>query len=175
MTEDAVWLPTSVCKQEWTYALQCKRPLTLLKRDAKAGLPFQLLNRQYIDFIGSFSQALALLRRKTTGSSLPRAGCVWLEFRLQDARRDLIRAANDQQKARIQAEISLLDEEIARQRERVEHPEAAAQRAGRASNVVLRWSASPQSRRSAQCIPSSSTRRRRALHPTSRTATSRLS
>jgi hypothetical protein len=52
-----------------------------------------------------------------------------LEFRLQDARRDLIRAAADQQKARIQAEINLLDEEIARQRERVEEPAAAAQRA----------------------------------------------
>src|SRR4029453_10412549 len=37
MTEDSV-APTSVCKREWTYALQCKRPITPLKRDAKAGL-----------------------------------------------------------------------------------------------------------------------------------------
>jgi hypothetical protein len=34
MTEDSV-APTSLCKQEWTYALQCKRPITPLKRDAK--------------------------------------------------------------------------------------------------------------------------------------------
>ena len=103
MTEDSV-APTSVCKQEWTDALQCKRPLTLLKRDAKAGLPFQLLNRQYIDATGSFSQALAQLRMHLRWLVSPEGRLRELEFRLQDARRDLIRAANDQQKARINAD-----------------------------------------------------------------------
>jgi TIR domain len=127
MTEDSV-APTSVCKQEWTYALQCKRPVTPLKRDVKAGLPFQLLNRQYIDFTGNFRQALAKLRTHLRWLASPEGRLRELEIRMQDARHDLIRAA-DQQKARIQAEINLLDEEIARQRERVEDPVAAAQRA----------------------------------------------
>jgi tetratricopeptide (TPR) repeat protein len=128
MTEDSV-APTSVCKQEWTYALQCKRPITPLQRDAKAVLPFQLLNRQYIDFTGNFRQALAQLRLHLRWLASPEGRLRELEIRLQDARRDLIRTDDDQQQARIQAEINLLAEEIARQRERVEHPEAAAQRA----------------------------------------------
>ena len=61
MTADSV-STESVCKNEWCQALKFKKPILLLKFNSEIEIPFQLANRQFIEFTDSFEKGLSKLR-----------------------------------------------------------------------------------------------------------------
>ena len=127
LSEDSVE-DRSVCKLEWTRALQYKKPIVPLLYHPGAGLPFRLGSRQYIDFTGSFDQALAKLRNHLNQLRSPAGELRALEDRLADAKRDLRRADGPEQEARVRDDIAQLEEDIESQRRIVADPDAAKKR-----------------------------------------------
>jgi tetratricopeptide (TPR) repeat protein len=125
---------TSVCKQEWTYALSCKKHIIPLKLAAKAEMPFRLFSRQHIDFTTSlnsdaeFNTALAKLRTHLRWRKSPAGTLAGLKERLEDAQRDFRRAADNAETARIHDEINLLKLQIAEQQQIVDDPVGVAAR-----------------------------------------------
>jgi tetratricopeptide (TPR) repeat protein len=121
----------SVCKAEWTRALKYKKPIVpiLFHRDAEA--PFRLGTRQHVDFTGEFDSALAGLRNHLRWLASPEGVLRVLQDRLADARRDLRRAFDESQRARIQDDIGLLETQVADQQRLVADPQGAAQRVER--------------------------------------------
>jgi tetratricopeptide (TPR) repeat protein len=133
MTRDSVE-DESVCKREWTYALRYKKPIIPVKLHADAEMPFRLAPRQHIDFArapespAEFNAALARLRTHLAWLSSPEGVLQTLKDRLADAQRDLRRAPDAAQRARVQDDIDQLTRDIAKQEEVVRDPQAAARR-----------------------------------------------
>ncbi len=127
MTHDSVE-PQSVCKQEWSRALAYKKTIIPIKLHAEAEMPFRLGTRQHIDFTGDFDSALAKLRMHIRWMATPEGGLQAMKDRLADARRDLRRAVEPMQQARIQDDIDLLEKQVAEQQQIVANPQAAAKR-----------------------------------------------
>jgi tetratricopeptide (TPR) repeat protein len=119
MTPDAT-ARGSVCKDEWIRALKYKKPVIPLKLSDDVEVPFRLGSRQYIDF-RFFDQGLARLRRWLRWIDTPEGVLHELRHRLADASRDLPRAADDQ-RGRIEAEITDLGKRIAEQQRLVDDP-----------------------------------------------------
>jgi tetratricopeptide (TPR) repeat protein len=117
----------SVCKNEWVRALKYKKSVIPLLLDRNAELPFRLGSRQYINFSDSFEVGLAQLLKHLAWVDSPEGLLQALKHRLSDAQRDLPRAEADH-KARIQEDISELEEQITQQHAIVANPEAAEQR-----------------------------------------------
>jgi hypothetical protein len=113
MTKDSVQ-GQSACKQEWAWALQCKKPVIPLRTDAGAKLPFRLSSRQYVDFSGGFDGGLVRLRGHLASVGSP--GWVLQELRNQmtEAQRELQRADPAEQR-RIKQDIKKLTKAIADQ------------------------------------------------------------
>lgn len=114
MTKDSV-SPNSECKREWTRALKYNKPIIPLLFDKDAELPFRLEPRQYIDFIHSLDAGLARLREHVRWRATSEGALQTLKERLQDARRDLARAADEADKERITDDIDELHRQIAQQ------------------------------------------------------------
>ncbi|GAA0489208.1 hypothetical protein Ade02nite_73390 [Paractinoplanes deccanensis] len=127
MTPDSV-RPTSICRDEWGWALKYKKPVIPLRLGPGAGLPFRLQSRQYIDFDGAFDQGVARLRLFLTQLDGPEGVLRELRFRVADAERDLPRARDDNEAARIQQEMRELSRQIAEQERVVADPEGALTR-----------------------------------------------
>ena len=127
MTPDSV-VPTSGCKKEWTRALKYKKPIIPLLLNAKAEMPFRLEPRQYIDFTGNFKTGLARLRNHLIWMDSPEGELHTLNERLADANRDLPRAKDANQRARVQDEIDDLTKQIAKQKRLVADPQGEAAR-----------------------------------------------
>ena len=127
MTRDSV-TSKSVCKKEWTRALKYKKPIIPILLHPDAEMPFSLEPRQHIDFTGAFDPALARLRNDLQHLSSPAGLLQQMKDRLADAQRDLPRAADEAQKARIRDEIAQLERQIADQQKIVDDPEGAARR-----------------------------------------------
>ena len=127
MTRDSVRDPCT-CKQEWTHALSYKKPITPLLVEREARLPFRLNTRQYIDFTGDFEAAMARLRRHLEWLASPAGALQAMKDRLADAERDLSRATDLTQIARIQDDMDLLRKQIAEQERIVADPQGAARR-----------------------------------------------
>jgi tetratricopeptide (TPR) repeat protein len=127
MTRDSV-TSKSVCKKEWTRALKYKKPIIPILLHPDAEMPFSLEPRQHIDFTGAFDPALARLRNDLGHLSSPAGLLRQMKDRLADAQRDLPRAADDAQKARIQDEIAQIERQLADQQKIVDDPEGAARR-----------------------------------------------
>jgi tetratricopeptide (TPR) repeat protein len=127
MTPDSI-AANSVCKREWTRALNYKKPIIPLLLHANAEMPFRLEPRQYIDFTTSFERGLAQLRKRLQHLNSPQGKLQTLKDRLADAERDLRREQDEVQQARIHDEIALLKQDIERQRLLVENPERVAKR-----------------------------------------------
>jgi tetratricopeptide (TPR) repeat protein len=119
---------TSVCKVEWTRALKYKKPIVPIMLDAKVEAPFRLANRQYIDFSSNFDQGLAQLRNYFQWLASPEGAVQALKYRLADADRDLRRATDPMEKARIQEEKEQLKRDIATQEAIIANPQAAQAR-----------------------------------------------
>lgn len=89
MTEDSV-RPESVCKQEWSRALQYMKPVLPLRADGRVEMPFRLGSRQHIDF-GDFAAGLARLRNHLAWMHTPEGALAQLRLELADVRRELAR------------------------------------------------------------------------------------
>ena len=127
MTPDSVD-PLSNCKQEWTRALKYKKPIIPLLLQAGAEMPFRLEPRQSLDFTGPFEPALQKLRSHLGWLKTPAGVLQSLQHHLGDARRDLRRAADPQEQARIRSDMDLLQKQVEEQQQIVKDPLAAAQR-----------------------------------------------
>ncbi len=127
MTRDSVE-SQSVCKQEWSRALAYKKTIIPIRLHADAEMPFRLGTRQHIDFTGDFDTALAKLRNHIRWMVTPEGALQAMKDRLADARRDLRRAVDPMQLARIQDDIDLLEKQVAEQQQIVDNPQAAAKR-----------------------------------------------
>ncbi|MDQ1590457.1 MAG: hypothetical protein QOG71_1084 [Pyrinomonadaceae bacterium] len=145
MTRDSV-KANSVCKQEWTRALKYKKTIIPIKLHADAEMPFRLEPRQHIDFTGSFESGLARLRERLQWQNSAAGQLQAMQDRLADAERDLPRENDPAQRARIQDDIELLQKQIARQREVVADPQAAAQRVTESIARGLERERQPESR-----------------------------
>ena len=127
MTHDSVE-DESVCKLEWTRALKYKKDIVPLLLQPDAEMPFRLGSRQYIDFTGDFATGLARLRIHLRWLASPEGVLQSLKDRLEDDNRDLRRARDPDQEARIQNEIELLKKQIEDQQRIIDDPEGAAKR-----------------------------------------------
>jgi tetratricopeptide (TPR) repeat protein len=133
MTPDSVE-DCSECKREWSYALRYKKPVIPLKLHPGAETPFRLGTRQHIDFThtpesdGGFGPSLARLREHLAWLGSPAGALQSLKDRLADARRDLRRATDDAQRARLADDIGRLELSIERQDEVVRDTGAAERR-----------------------------------------------
>jgi TIR domain/AAA domain len=111
MTKDSVQ-DFSASKNEWVWALKCKKPVIPLRFDAGAGLPFRLSSRQYIDFTNSFDVGLAKLRSHFDWLTTPAGVLMDLRFRLGDAERELPRTVDAGQRARVEQDVQDLRRRI---------------------------------------------------------------
>ena len=127
MTHDSVE-DESVCKLEWTWALKYKKPIVPLLLQPDAEMPFRLGSRQYIDFTGDFDTGLARLRSHLRWLASPEGVLQSLKDRLEDDNRDLRRARDPDQEARIKNEIALLKKQIEDQQRIIDDPEGGAKR-----------------------------------------------
>src|SRR5215213_2661750 len=133
MTRDSVE-DESVCKREWTYALRYKKPVIPLMLHADAEMPFRLAPRQHIDFTRAldsdeeFNKALARLSKHLEWLASPEGTLQALKDRLADAQRDMRRAKDPAQQARIKDDIEQLKKDVAKQEEVVRDPEGVARR-----------------------------------------------
>ena len=127
MTHDSVE-DESVCKLEWTRALKYKKAIVPLLLQPDAEMPFRLGSRQYIDFTGDFDTGLARLRSHLRWLASPEGVLQSLKDRLEDDNRDLRRARDPDQEARIKNEIALLKKQIEDQQRIIDDPEGAAKR-----------------------------------------------
>jgi tetratricopeptide (TPR) repeat protein len=133
MTLDSVE-DASVCKNEWTRALKYKKPIVPIKLRADAEMPFRLDPRQHIDFTRAleseeeFDAALARLRLHLKWLASPAGALQALKDRLADAQRDLRRAEEPAQQARIKDDIEQLKKDVAKQEEVVRDPVRAERR-----------------------------------------------
>jgi tetratricopeptide (TPR) repeat protein len=133
MTLDSVE-DASVCKNEWTRALKYKKPIVPIKLHADAEMPFRLDPRQHIDFTRAleseeeFDAALARLRLHLKWLTSPAGALQALKDRLADAQRDLRRAEEPAQQARVKDDIEQLKKDVAKQEEIVRDPVRAERR-----------------------------------------------
>lgn len=129
----------SVCTAEWGAALDYKKPIVPLMLSMDTKLPFRIADRQGADFTGSFDQGLAQLRIFLEWQESPEGVLQALEDRLQDAERDLRRAAGDEVRAaRAAAEAEELRRQVDRQRQVASNPEGAARQVERSIEQGLR-------------------------------------
>ena len=126
MTRDSI-NPQSTCKLEWTRAIKYKKPIIPLLLHPDAELPFRLATRQYLDFAGEFDSALTKLREHLHWLVSPEGKLQELRYRLEDAQRELSRATDAAQHARIEADIALLQSQIAEQQHAQANPRSVAQ------------------------------------------------
>jgi tetratricopeptide (TPR) repeat protein len=126
MSEDSTGKGSN-CKEEWTWALKCKKPVICIFLDKKAEDQFRLNNRQKVDFSSNFDAGVAQLRKAVARLDSEEGKLDELNHRLADAKRDLHRA-KDEDQLRIKTEIEELKAEITRQEEIVKNPKAAEKR-----------------------------------------------
>lgn len=124
MTKDSVQ-DYSSCEQEWSWALNCKKPIIPLRVDPDAKLPFRLSARQYIDFTNGLEIGLAKLRDHFDWLGTPQGVLHDLRLRLADAERELPRAKDQARRARTERDIRDLRQRIAAQEKLVVDPGAA--------------------------------------------------
>ncbi|MBI1281917.1 MAG: TIR domain-containing protein [Anaerolineaceae bacterium] len=141
MTPDSVLSPN--CKDEWSLALKYKKPVVplLLK---KCDPPFRLQNRQYIDFSKDVDAGIAKLREHLQWLASPEGELQRLKDQLADAERDLRRAMDEIETARIQDEMTELKKSIARQEEIVRDPEGVAARTQQSINTRMEGQRQPE-------------------------------
>jgi tetratricopeptide (TPR) repeat protein len=126
MTTDSV-RDNSACKPEWIRALKYKKPLIPLRFHRDAELPFRLEPREYVDFTRSVEAALTRLREHLDWLGTPAGALQGLRERVADAERELERAPEVSERARIEQELGELRRQIATQEQVLADPQAAKQ------------------------------------------------
>ena len=130
MTPDSVE-DESGCKLEWTWALKYKKAIIPLRLHPNAEMPFLMGSRHYIDFTGDFDTGLKKLRSYLIYLVSPEGVLQSLKDRLASAQRNLRRASDTDQEARIQNEIALLEKQIEHQQHIIDEHKGAAKRDGK--------------------------------------------
>ena len=143
MTTDSVE-DASGCKNEWLRALKYKKPIIPILLHHDAEMPFQLGNRQHIDFSDNFATGMAQLRKHIKWLSSPEGKLRALKDRLADATRDLRRATDAVKEARAEKDIETLREQIAAQENIVKNPQAAEQRVQKSIEVGIKLAQKPR-------------------------------
>ena len=116
----------SVCKNEYTAALDYRKHVIPLKFDPDAKLPFLLNHLQYIDFTADFDAALTQLREDLDWRDTPAGEKFRKEMELMANERAIIRAKDDTLRRSLQEERRELQEDIARLAKILADPAAAA-------------------------------------------------
>ena len=163
MTADSV-RRESGCKNEWSWALKCKKPVIPLRFDAQAELPFRLSSRQYIDFTDGFGPGLARLRIYLGEMSEPKGQLRELRFRLADAQRELPRTLDPGHRIRVEQDIADLQRQVAALEGVAADPAAAVAQTDRRIETALEQVREPV--KSAQAVPA----RARFVNPPPATA-----
>jgi tetratricopeptide (TPR) repeat protein len=143
MTPDSVH-EQSICTQEWRRALRYKKPIVPLRLSRNAELPFRLEGLQYIDCTGNFDRALERLRDDLAWLASPKGKLQVLRDRKGGAERDLPRAHDDTEAARIRDEIALLEKQIAELEQVVADPEGAQARVEERTRRGLKRESQPE-------------------------------
>lgn len=143
MSRDSVSLGT-VCKNEWTRAIKYKKPVIPLLLHADAEVPFQLENRQYLDFTGDFETALAKLRNHLQWMKSPEGQLRVVRDRLTDADRALRRTDDDEQMRRIKADITVLKKQLEIKEYVANDPDAAKERVKKAISAGIERERTPE-------------------------------
>jgi len=128
MSRDSVKGSTQT-RQEWQRALMCKRHVVPILLHPGIVIPFGLEGLHYVDFTGEFGPAVERLREHLHWLDSPEGQLYQLRWRLDDARRDLSRVEDPNERSRIEAEIFDLDKEVAALEQTVDHLEHAQDRA----------------------------------------------
>ncbi len=123
MTKDSV-AASSMCKNEWTWALKFKKVVIPIQLHKDAEQPFGLGNRQRIDFTEKFEYGWEKLRNFLCYMDSPEGILDSFKDRLVDAQRDLRRAQGNQVN-RIEADVVELIKQIQDQKEIVDSPDSA--------------------------------------------------
>jgi tetratricopeptide (TPR) repeat protein len=126
MTTDSV-RPNSMTKPEWLRALKYKKPVIPLRFQRDAELPFRLEPREYVDFTRSVEAAVYRLRDHLGWMGTPAGALQALKDRLADAERELERATEVSERARIEQELGEVRRQIAAQQHALADPQAASQ------------------------------------------------
>lgn len=143
MTIDSV-RDRSVCKNEWTRALKYKKTVIPIMLHEDAEIPFQLENRQYIDFTGDFETALSGLKTHLQYLHSPEGQLQSLQDRLRDAEDDLQRTNDLNKQKRICDDIEVLNKRIVRQQQVVDDPDGTALRVQENINSGLERERTPE-------------------------------
>jgi tetratricopeptide (TPR) repeat protein len=123
VTADSV-TSLSGCKSEWSAALTYRKPVIQLRVEGAVEAPYRLKDGQYISF-ADFNAATERLCSHLRWLDSPEGILNELERRLRHARHDSRRVIDAAQTARVDREISELEEKIATQRRVVTDPLAA--------------------------------------------------
>jgi tetratricopeptide (TPR) repeat protein len=142
MTKDSVQ-DHSVCKNEWVWALQYKKPIIPLKFEHDVRLPFRLSSRQHIDFTQGFDIGLARLRGHLQWLGTPAGVMHELRFRLADAERELPRAQDRGARTRVEQDISDLRAQLAAHEALIAGPRAVVAAANKRITAGLEVERTP--------------------------------
>ncbi len=123
MTPDSVedYAPST---RHWRRALKAKLPIIPIRLDPDIERPLGLGNRQVIEF-ADFKRGLNTLQTRLQQIATPAGYLQALKERLGDAHYDLPRAQTPLEKNRINADITYLKDEIARQKKITKNPKRA--------------------------------------------------
>jgi hypothetical protein len=110
MTHDSV-TANSVCKLEWSLALECGKPVVPLAIEPGVNPPFRLHNRQFIDcvcFEDGLARLLAHIRWLDTSEGTKKTK----QAELTDMRRSLSRTQTEQNRLELRRRIATLASEL---------------------------------------------------------------
>jgi tetratricopeptide (TPR) repeat protein len=131
-----------VCHFEYLRALQYKRPIIPVKAHTQAELPFLLSALQYLDFTNHFDTQFAKLIRRLRDLASPAGELEILQDRLKSAERDLLNP--NANRARIEADIAQLKQDIEKQKRVVANPDAEAQRTAQSIQAGIERAREPE-------------------------------
>jgi hypothetical protein len=133
LSEDSVRFQ-SYCRHELSRAIRYKKPVVPLLIHPRCETPLHLEGRHHIDFTGGFETAFEAVCRRLEWYGSPAGIAALLEDRLEDARRDLRRCAEEADAARIRADIAAIECQIEEQKRLQDDPEESARRLERVMN-----------------------------------------
>ncbi len=116
---------SSNCREEWSYAIRCKKPVIPLIANLDVEVPYRLQNRQYVDLVTSFDSGLAKLRQYLRRLRSAEGQLEQLRLQLEDAERELTRPGDALREARVRKTIEALTLQIRATEAALAHPQRA--------------------------------------------------